>query len=60
MLKNVRGLTDRRAMATSPLDKLLASLGKPRGKARVMVVVQTERGQIAVPADTLREQLRKA
>ena len=58
MLKSVRALTDRQAM--SPLDKLLASLGKPRRKARVMVVVQTERGQVAVPADTLREQLRKA
>ena len=47
-------------MASRPLDKLLASIAKPRRKARVMVVVQTERGQVAVPADTLREQLRKA
>jgi hypothetical protein len=47
-------------MATRPLDKLLGALAKPRRKARVMVVVQTERGQVAVPADTLREQLRKA
>ena len=47
-------------MATRPLDKLLAAIAKPRRKARVMVVVQTERGQVAVPADTLREHLRKA
>ncbi len=47
-------------MATRPLDKLLTALAKPRRKARVMVVVQTERGQVAVPADALREQLRKA
>ena len=47
-------------MATSPLEKLLASLAKPRRKARVMVIVQTERGQVAVPADTLSEHLRKA
>jgi hypothetical protein len=46
-------------MATSPFDKLLA-LVNSRRKARVMVIVQTERGQVAVPADTLREQLRKA
>lgn len=46
-------------MASRPLDKLLASLAKPRRKARVMVVVQTERGQVAVPADALREQLRR-
>ncbi len=47
-------------MASRPLDKLLASLAKPRGRARVMVVVQTERGQVSVPADSLREHLRKA
>ena len=47
-------------MASRPLDKLITSLTRPRRKARVMVVVQTERGQVAVPADRVREQLRKA
>lgn len=37
----------------SPLDKLFASLSRPRRKPRVMVIVQTERGQIAVPADSI-------
>ncbi len=46
-------------MATRPLDKIVSALTKPRRKARVMVVVQTERGQVAVPADTVRS-LRKA
>lgn len=39
-----------------PLDKLIAAI---RRRPRVMVVVQTERGQVAVPADTLRERLRR-
>ena len=47
-------------MAPRPLEKLLAALAKPRRKARVMVVVQTERGQVAVPADKVREHLRGA
>lgn len=42
---------------TRPLDKLLAALRRRR--PRVMVVVQTERGQVAVPAETLRERLRR-
>ncbi len=46
-------------MARRPLDKLIASLTRPRRKARVMVVVQTERGQVAVPADALRDRLRR-
>ena len=44
-------------MANRPLDKLLAALS-PRRKAPVMVIVQTERGQVAVPADVLRDRLR--
>ena len=47
-------------MATRPLHKLLAAIAKPRRKVRVTVVVQTERGQVAVPADSLGEHLRKA
>ena len=47
-------------MARRPLAKLLASLAKPRRRAWVMVVVQTERGQVAVPADALDGRLRKA
>ena len=45
-------------MASRPLDKVLAALFPRRPKARVMVVVQTERGQVAVPADVLRDRLR--
>ena len=40
----------------SLLDKLLTALGAR--KPQVLVVVQTERGQVAVPADHLRKQLR--
>lgn len=47
-------------MASRPLHKLLASLGHPRRKPRVLVVVQTERGQVTVPADVLRKRLRRA
>lgn len=43
-------------MSRRPLDKLLAALGGR--KPQVLVVVQTERGQVAVPADRLRKQLR--
>lgn len=43
-------------MPRRPLDKLLSALG--RRKPQVLVVVQTERGQVAVPADRLREHLR--
>jgi hypothetical protein len=43
-------------MPRRPLEKLLAALGGR--KAEVLVLVQTERGQVAVPADRLREQLR--
>jgi len=53
-------MTDRTAMAHRPLDKLLAALTRPRRKARLMVVVQTERGQVTVPADALRDRLRGA
>jgi hypothetical protein len=45
-------------MAHSPLDKLRAILPARRPKAQVLVVVQTSRGQIAVPADALRDRLR--
>ena len=44
-------------MATRPLDKLIGFL--TRRKPRVMVIVQTERGQVAVPADQLRTHLRR-
>ena len=44
-------------MASRPLQKLLDAL-TGRRRAPVMVVVQTERGQVAVPADELREHLR--
>lgn len=44
-------------MASRPLDKLLDLL-LGRRKAPVLVVVQTDRGQAAVPADVLREHLR--
>ncbi len=40
------------------LDKLLARLGPRRRRERLLVVVQTERGQVAVPAQALRDRLR--
>jgi hypothetical protein len=46
-------------MAASPFDKLRALLPARRPKRRVIVVVQTSRGQVAVPADVLRDHLRK-
>jgi hypothetical protein len=44
-------------MPRRPLDKLLSALGRRKPRALV-VVVQTERGQVTVPADRLREHLR--
>ena len=44
-------------MARRPLDTLLAAVRRPRRKP-VMVIVQTEKGQVAMPADALRDRLR--
>jgi len=41
-------------MAVTPLDKLRALLPARRPKRQVLVVVQTERGQVVVPLDQLR------
>lgn len=45
-------------MARRPFHKLLATIAPRRRRPRVTVVVQTERGQVTVPADVLRERLR--
>jgi hypothetical protein len=36
------------------LDRILTALGFPARKAPILVVVQTERGQVVVPADSLK------
>lgn len=45
-------------MADRPLSKLRAILGSRRPRRQVLVVVQTTRGQVTVPADQLRDRLK--
>lgn len=43
-----------------PLEKLLAAILGSRRRDPVLVVVQTERGQVTMPVETLRDRLRRS
>lgn len=45
-------------MPRRPLDKLRDKLAGRRSRRELLVVVQTTRGQVAVPAERLRDRLR--
>lgn len=58
MLETLREATDGFFVTPRPLDKLIAVLRTRRRKPPVVVVVQTERGQVTVPQSELRDRLR--